>query len=152
MTGLLSRYTLLAAAGALIAPTLASAATPPAQAQAALNTLLRSPDHPLPPGTQLLGVAVQDGLATVNFSPAFTNNFQGGDSQAADTVNAVLRVLGRVPTINRVQFLENGQIPGSMGGLIVLSSPLAVIHSAGSGQTLYFHRVVTGHRGKPMQR
>jgi spore germination protein GerM len=135
----------------LILPTVAAADPPPAQAQTALNSLLRSPDHPLPPGTQLLGVAVQNGLATVNFSPAFTNNFQGGDSQAADTVNAVLRVLGRVPTISKVQFLENGRVPGSMGGLIVLSSPLPVIHSSATPM-LYYHRSLAAHRGKTAAR
>lgn len=155
MTGLLSRFVPLAAASMLIVPTAAAAVPPTAQAQTAVQSLLQSPNHPLPVGTRLLGLSVQDGVAVVNFNKAFTNNFQGGDSQAADTVNTVLRVLGRVPNINKVQFLENGQAPDSMGGLIVLSSPLVVIPPQEGVQTLYYHRHqshLSAHRGKVTQR
>jgi spore germination protein GerM len=129
-------------AGVLIAGVASPAYAEPANinnapAQTALQTLALESNSPLPAGTHLLGISIHDGLATVNFDRALTANFQGGDTEAAQTVNAILRTLGRFPTVSRVQILVDGQIPGSLGGLIVLSSPLPVIRPHGS--TLWYH-------------
>ena len=87
-------------------------------------------------------VTVADGLATVDFSRELKDNFHGGDTDEANAVNGILRALGRFPTVNRVQILVAGQPVESLGGMLVISQPLAVIRPAGydAAHKMYFHR------------
>jgi len=98
-------------------------------ATAAVNALIQTPKSPMPSGTELRGIKIADGLATVDFSPEFRDNFHGGDTQAAQTVNSLLETLGQFPTIERVQIWIDGKPVDSMGGLLDISGPLDVIRS-----------------------
>ena len=95
-------------------------------ALASLNTLSHAADSPLPTGTEVRGVKIVDGLATVDFSREFQANFHGGDTQEAQTVNSVLLTLGQFPSIERVQILVEGK-PIDALSQFQISDPLDVI-------------------------
>ena len=99
----------------------------PAPAQEALNALAVRTDSPLPAGTKLISIKIAGGLATANFSRELRDNFTGGDSGEAHTVNAILQTLGQFPTVSRVQIFIEGKSVDSIGGLLSLSEPLPVI-------------------------
>lgn len=147
---------------ALLSISTSAAATPtasilpaPAPAQDALNNLLARPDSPLPTGTKLLSIHIADGLATADFSHELRDNFTGGDSDEARTVNAVLRTLGQFPTVSRVQLLVEGKSLDSLGGLLDLSTPLPVLRpraAADQPAKRWLHRkpsVVKLHTAEP---
>lgn len=125
-------WTKSAAAFALLTVSLVPSAAhaAPAPARDALSALAATPHGPLPPGTRLLSVVLNNGLATTNFSHQLRDNFAGGDTQEARTVSAVLKALGRFPTVARVQILVDGKPIDTLGGLLVLSAPLPVIRPA----------------------
>ena len=108
----------------------APAASSPTPAQDAISGLIVRPASPLPSGTKLRSITVRDGLAVADFSRELHDNFRGGDTEEAQTVNTILRALGQFPTISRVQILVDGQRIDSLGGLIVISDPLPVIRPA----------------------
>ena len=91
-----------------------------------LNALAQAEHSPLPTGTQLRGVKIADGLATVDFSREFQENFHGGETEEAQTVNSVLRTLGQFPNVERVQILVEGRPIDALSQLII-SGPLDVI-------------------------
>ncbi|MBV9850166.1 MAG: GerMN domain-containing protein [Armatimonadetes bacterium] len=118
----------------------APTAQSPVPAQEAISSLISAPSSPLPPGTKLRSVTISDGLATVDFSRALKDNFRGGDTQEAQTVNAILRTLGQFPTVSKVQILVEGQRVDSLGGLIVISDPLPVVRPSAEQSSRYLHR------------
>jgi len=81
--------------------------------------------NPIPEGTRLLGLKVENGLATVDLSREFKANFAGGSEQEGLTIGAILRTLGQFPEIKRVQILVEGKTIDSLGHLD-LSGPLGV--------------------------
>lgn len=95
-------------------------------ARDAVKELIRADGSPIPSGTALRGIKIEDGLATVDFSDAFQTNFHGSDTEEAQTVNSVLRTLGQFPTIERVQFLIEGK-PIEALSQLPLNEPLPVI-------------------------
>lgn len=95
--------------------------------QAALSRLADQPDSPLPKGTKVLAVTVDNGLATADFSSEFKKNFTGGDTEEAQVIDSVLQTLGQYPNISNVQFLVDGQKIDSLGGTQDLGEPLPVI-------------------------
>ena len=95
-------------------------------ALASLNALAQTSDSPLPSGTQIRGVKLDNGLATVDLSREFQTNFHGGTSQETDTVNSILETLGQFPTIDRVQILVEGKPIYALSQLEI-DSPLNVI-------------------------
>ena len=111
---------------------------------AALSALADQPNGPLPAGTRLLSLRVSDGLAVADFSRELKAHFTGGDSQEVAAVNSVLRVLGRYPEISRAQITMAGRPLDSLGGLLVLSSPLPVLRpdqdNGGHTRRLFLHR------------
>ncbi len=111
-------------------------------AQAALRSLIAAPNSPLPSGTRLESVGIAGGLATADFSRELQDNFHGGDTDEANAVNGILRALGQYPTVDRVQILVAGRTIESLGGMLVISKPLAVIRPAGytEAHKMYFHR------------
>lgn len=81
--------------------------------------------NPIPEGTRLLGLDVRDGLATVNFSKEFVENFKGGSTGEALVIGTILRTLGQFPEVRQVRILVEGKAIESLGHLD-LSVPLDV--------------------------
>jgi spore germination protein GerM len=102
-------------------------------ARAALNALIRSKNSPLPPGTHLRGIKIDDGLATVDLSREFQQNFHGGDTAESQTINSILTTLGQFPNIDRVQILVEGK-PIEALSQLPISAPLDVIRLDTGGQ------------------
>lgn len=129
--------------------------SPSASPSEALSQLSDTPNGPLPAGTRLLSLHVTHGLAVANFSRDLKANFTGGDSQEVAAVNSVLRVLGRYPEIKRTQILVAGQPVDSLGGLIVLSSPLPVLRpdqdNGGHTRRMFLHRKTTPEKATPQK-
>jgi len=98
-------------------------------AREALDALIADPNSPLPHGTKLLDIAIDQstGLATLNFSSEFKDNFSGGDTREAQVLNSVRETLGQFSTVENVQFLIAGKKIDSLGGTEDLSDPLPVI-------------------------
>ncbi len=101
----------------------------------ALDRLIEQGDkhgmaNPIPRGTRLLGWKVKGGLAQVNFTHEFRDNFTGGSDGEGLTIGAILRTLSQFPEIKRVQLLVEGQSIDTLGN-IDLSKPLDVM-GAGS--------------------
>jgi germination protein M len=98
-------------------------------AKDALDKLASEPKSPLPKGTKVLAVSIDDktGLATANFSTEFQENFPAGDTQEAQVITSVLTTLGQFPNIQNVQFLVDGQKVSSLGGTQDIGDPLPVI-------------------------
>jgi len=93
--------------------------------EAALRRLIEQGDtadlaNPIPKGTRLLGLKVEDGLATVNLSREFRDNFSGGSEAEGLTIGAILRTLGQFPEIKRVLFLIEGKPLDTLGHLDLL--------------------------------
>lgn len=105
-------------------------------ARGALEALIGTDNSPIPSGTRLLGIKIDGGLATVDFSSEFQKNFHGGDEQEAQAVNSVLMTLGQFHTVDRVQFLVQGSAIDSLGGHFELSDPVDVIRPTDSQQAL----------------
>ena len=98
-------------------------------ARGSLEELLRGEvprgcDRPLPPGTELLGIEVADGLATVDFSEHLRAGFQGGSDNEQVTVYSVVNTLTSLPTVDRVQILVEGETISTIGGHHDISGPL----------------------------
>ncbi|BDI32664.1 hypothetical protein CCAX7_47150 [Capsulimonas corticalis] len=110
-------------------------------ARESLNALVAAKDTPLPAGSELRGVKIEDGLATVNFSAELKSNFHGSDTQEAQAVNSILKTLGQFPTISKVQILVDGSPVDSLGGHFEISDPLDVIRTtADAKQARVYHK------------
>ncbi|BDI28710.1 hypothetical protein CCAX7_007610 [Capsulimonas corticalis] len=99
-------------------------------ARAAVETALQSPASVLPRSAEIRDIAIQNGLATVNFNAALVNDFKGGDTDEAKGVNEILKALGQFPNVNKVQILVNGEHVDTLGGLLDISGPLPVIRES----------------------
>ena len=91
-------------------------------AEEALRALIGQGDqgdlaNPIPKGTRLLGFKVRKGLATVNLSREFRDNFAGGSEAEGLTIGAILRTLAQFPEIKQVQFLVEGKPLDTLGHL-----------------------------------
>jgi len=96
-------------------------------ARTALNALIDAKNSPLPKGTAVQGIAIADGLATVDFSSQFKDNFHGSDTEEAQALNSILMTLGQFKSIQRVQITVAGKTVDSLGGHLEISEPLDVI-------------------------
>lgn len=91
-------------------------------AETALRQMIEQGDdaksaNPIPKGTRLLGLKIKHGLATVNLSHEFRDNFTGGSEEEGLTIGAVLRTLGQFKEIKQVQFLVEGKPLDTLGHL-----------------------------------
>lgn len=82
--------------------------------QRVIEELIKGPAAPthgrtIPEGTRLLGITVQDGVASVNFSSEFVTNHGGGTAGELMTVYSVVNSLTDLFQVNQVRFLVNGQ-------------------------------------------
>jgi hypothetical protein len=100
-----------------------------APARDAIKHLIDADGSPIPDGTELLGIKIDDdtGLASVNFSEEFVRNFKGGDKVEAQIINSVRATLGQFSNVQSVQFLVEGKKIAQLGGTLDLSDPLPVI-------------------------
>ena len=90
--------------------------------EAAVRALIEQVDtgelaNPIPKGTRLLGFKLEKGLATVDLSREFRDNFTGGSEEEGLTIGAVLRTLGQFPEVKRVTFLIEGKPLETLGHL-----------------------------------
>ena len=101
-----------------------------AVAEAALNELLAGPTEEdveaglaseVPEGTELLGVSISDGVATVDLSPEFEAG--GGSLSMQLRVAQVVFTLTRFPTVDTVAFEIDGAPVEAIGGEGVVVSP-----------------------------
>ena len=97
-------------------------------ARAALEYLISYKDSPLPRGTKLLGVSVDDttSIATVNFSKQVTNGVDG-ETKAQMVVNSILATMGQFANVKQVQLEVDGKTDCEFGGAISCSDVLPVI-------------------------
>jgi len=72
---------------------------------------------PIPKGTRLLSCTVKDGLATIDLSREFSDNFTGGSEEEALTIGVILRTLGQFPEIRKVLFKLEGEPLDTLGHL-----------------------------------
>ena len=89
-------------------------------ARAALNELIsgtpltEGAQRVLPAGTEILGLTIKDGLATVDFSQEVLNANVGFTGEALG-IASIVNTLTEFPTINRVQFFVEGSAENGMG-------------------------------------
>jgi len=82
-------------------------------------------EKPLPKGTILLGATVSaDGVATINLSPEFKNNFGGGSTGEQMTMYSIVNTLTTLENVKSVQFLLNGEKQDGILGNLDTSKPL----------------------------
>ncbi len=81
----------------------------------------------IPKGTRLLGVRISEGVAEVNLSRDFVDNFAGGSDQEALTLNAIVATAVRNSDgrAKRVRILVEGESVESLGGHFDLSGTLS---------------------------
>ena len=79
---------------------------------------------PLPKGTTLLGATVKDGIATLNLSKEFQNNFSGGTSAEQIVLFSIVNSLTTLSNVQSVQFLLEGQEQAALLGHMDTSVPL----------------------------
>jgi spore germination protein GerM len=98
-------------------------------AREAINALITSPHSAIPQGTKLLDIAIDPstGVATLNFSSEFRDNFHGGDTSEAQVLNSVRETLGQFQNVQAVQFLVAGKKIDTLGGTEDLTVPLPTI-------------------------
>lgn len=81
--------------------------------------------NPIPKGTKLLGVEVTNGLAKVDFSHEFRDNFTGGSEGEALIIQVILRTMAQFDEVKKIQILVDGK-PLDTLGHAELSEPLDV--------------------------
>ncbi|HBG09167.1 MAG: GerMN domain-containing protein [Limnochordia bacterium] len=106
----------------------------PASPAAALQALINGPltDEELfssvPQSVRLLGLTVQDGLASADFSAELITDFNGGALLESYLVTAIVNTLTEFADIEKVQILVEGEVVESIGGHILVSKPLGRAH------------------------
>ncbi len=83
-------------------------------AKIALEELIKGPKDPklfptIPEGTKLLGIEVKDGLAKVNLSQDFKDNYPLGSAGENITIFSIVNTLTEFTSINKVRFLVEGK-------------------------------------------
>ncbi|MDH7577219.1 MAG: GerMN domain-containing protein [Bacillota bacterium] len=95
-----------------------------------LQELIRGPQKPglqatIPRGTRLLSVSVVSGVAYVNLSKEFKINHWGGSAGERMTLWSVVNSLCKLPGIQKVQFLLEGEKQESILGHMGTLEPVA---------------------------
>jgi spore germination protein GerM len=100
-------------------------------ARDAINALISYPNSAMPTGTKLLHIDIDQstGLATVDFSSEFKDNFRGGDTREAQILESIRETLGQFANIQNVQILVAGKKIDSLGGTEDLTDPLPTIRN-----------------------
>ena len=106
---------------------------------AAMGALAEGPASPdliaaLPPGTRVLGAAVEDGVATVDLSADFEAGYPpGGSAAELAAVAPLVRTAAEAAGTGRVRILVEGRAPAPAGGQLDLSEPLSPEDVAAGG-------------------
>lgn len=82
----------------------------------------------IPAGTKLLKpIEVKDGIATVDLSTQFLDNFSGGSDQEALTLNSIAHTLVHNSSgkVRKVLILVEGKTVDTLGGHFELADPIA---------------------------
>lgn len=98
-------------------------------AKVAIEELMKGPTKiglysPIPSGTKLLNLWIEDNVCYVDFSKALINNYSGGAAMELITIKSIVDTLTEFPTILKVQILIEGNFKESIGGHIVLEEPI----------------------------
>lgn len=99
------------------------------QAGEIVRELIAGPRDPdliptIPAETQLNGVEISEGVATVDFSEEIVTEHPGGSTGELMTVYSLVNSLTELPEINEVQILVDGQTIDSLAGHMDLTQPL----------------------------
>jgi hypothetical protein len=99
-----------------------------AVARAAIQGLIWGPQSPdlyptMPEGTELLGITINNGICSVDFSQAFIDNHPGGSAGELMTLGSIVQTLKQFDGIDQVQILVEGRI-GETLGHVLLDEPL----------------------------
>lgn len=95
--------------------------------KAIFKELATPPDglkQPLPTGTTLLSASVMDGVATIDLSPEFKKNFNGGSAGELMTIYSIVNSLTSLSNIQSVQFLLDGKKEDGILGNLDTSVPV----------------------------
>lgn len=79
---------------------------------------------PLPKGTELLGAKIKDGVATINLSKNFRNNFEGGATGEEMILYSIVNSLTSLPDVQSVEFLLEGEQTVAILGSLDTSTPV----------------------------
>lgn len=79
---------------------------------------------PLPKGTELLDVKIKDGIATLNLSKNFKNNFEGGATGEQMVLYSIVNSLTSLPDVKSVEFLLEGEQTVAILGSLDTSTPV----------------------------
>ena len=85
------------------------------------NTKLRKT---IPEGTKMMDIDIQNGLATISFSKEMHEKHMGGSNGEQLTLYSVVNTLTQFPTVNKVQFLIDGQAVETLAGHADITKPL----------------------------
>ncbi|KAF1084243.1 Immunoglobulin-like domain of bacterial spore germination [Sporotomaculum syntrophicum] len=80
-------------------------------ANAAMQVLIKDKKSILPPGTKILGININNGLATVDFSEEVLNANLGSSGEALG-IQSIVNTLTGLPNIEKVSFQVNGRTDG----------------------------------------
>lgn len=97
-----------------LSPRTVTLADPHSPAREAVNALLHDPNTPMPAGTALRGITIDNGLATLDFSQNPVDE-TGGEGKQGEALTALARTLGEFPEINQYQIEVKGQIVKAFG-------------------------------------
>ena len=91
-----------------------------------VEALLQSPDSPITRGTALRGIAIDSGVATLDFSQDPIPKSRGEGPQS-DALSALSRTLGQFPEIRQYQIEVGGKPLPSLGEQGSSDGPMDVI-------------------------
>lgn len=80
-------------------------------ANAAMQELIKDKKSILPPGTKILGINIENGLATVDFSEEVLDANLGSSGEALG-IQSIVNTLTDLPNIEKVSFQVNGRTDG----------------------------------------
>lgn len=98
--------------------------------KAVVEALIKGTDTPhltgiFPKGTKVNRVTVQNGMATVDFSPELVERFVGGSTGEEMLVGSLVNTLTEFPEITSVQIIVNGKAIETISGHLDISAPFA---------------------------
>ncbi|AGA70342.1 sporulation/spore germination protein [Desulfitobacterium dichloroeliminans LMG P-21439] len=79
---------------------------------------------PLPEKTELLDVKIKDGVATLNLSKSFRENFKGGTTGEEMVLFSIVNTLTKLPDVQSVEFLLEGELKAAILGGLDTSIPV----------------------------
>ncbi len=103
-----------------------------AQIKAIINKLIQGPpkgsklERPIPAGTKLISVSIDDTNAILNFSKELAENHPGGSSAELQTIYSIVNSLTmNIDEIETVQILIDSEERETLAGHIIISIPLS---------------------------